>query len=103
MSFHGKIEDKSGKPELPRSLNALIGLMADLEQAIARQNRSAIEVLLPDFEQARKRANHDQIFVYSPRGQTSMPILEAYAEALNRAISLQGQALGLVGDLGGRY
>jgi hypothetical protein len=52
-------------------------------------------------QKARKRANHDNIFVYSRQGGP-MPVLEAYAEALNRAIGIHGRAIALTTGLGAR-
>jgi hypothetical protein len=53
----------------------------------------------PTRWEARKRANHDNIFVYSRQGGP-MAVLEAYADALNKANELRGRALALVNGLG---
>jgi hypothetical protein len=98
MSYKGPVEDKSQEP-LPRSLQSLLEIMGELEAAIRRHDKGAVEGLLPDFEKSRRRANAECIQVYSPQGATHMPILERYADALNRSMVLYGQAIGVIGGL----
>jgi hypothetical protein len=99
MSFHGNVEDKAAKVEMPRSLQALQDRLAELQVVLARGDKGRVEYALFDLEEARKRANHDHIFVYSRQGGP-MAVLEAYAEALNKAHELRGRAFTLVNGLG---
>jgi hypothetical protein len=99
MSFKGPIEDKAAPVEMPRSLKALQDRLAELEVLLARGDKGRVEYLLADVEEARRRANHDHIFVYSRQGGP-MAVLEAYADALNKAHELRGRALVLVNGLG---
>jgi hypothetical protein len=98
MSFHGNVEDKAAV-EMPRSLKALQDRLAELEVLLARGDKGRVEYALADLEQVRTRANHDHIFVYSRQGGP-MAVLEAYADALNKAIELRGRAHALINGLG---
>jgi hypothetical protein len=101
MSYKGQdIEDKSQEP-LPRSLTSLIAIMAEVEAALGRKDKAALEGLLPDFASARKRGYQAQLEWSRVSGAAEVGV--RFATELNKSMEVHGRAIALTSGLGARY